>query len=274
MDARIDLSSKNVLVTGGSMGIGFAAAEECLRAGARVVICARDGSAVSGAVEQLKLSSGSQDVDGVAADVTDAVQIEQALDLLGSSFGPITSLIHAAAVQGPIGELTTVDPNDWMETVRVDLFGTFLAVRQACERMKQTGGRIVVFSGGGATSPRRSFSAYACSKTAVVRLAETAAIEMSRYGIEINALAPGPVATRMLEQTLAAEPRVEPVPVTIPAAAAAFLISDRARGITGKLVAAVHDGWRDWPLHLDELQRSDAFTLRRIVPRDRGLDWQ
>lgn len=274
MDARIDLSSKNLLVTGGSMGIGFAVAQECLRAGARVMICARDGSAVSAAVGQLKQLSGSQDVDGIAADVTDRLQIEKALDLLGSNFGPVTSLVHAAAVQGPIGEITAIDPDQWMETLRVDLFGTFLAVRQACERMKRTGGRIVVFSGGGATAPRQSFSAYACSKTGVVRLAETAAIEMAQYGIEINALAPGPVATRMLAKTLVAEPAVTPVPATRAAAAAAFLISDLSRGITGKLVAAMHDGWSDWPLHVDELRGSDAFTLRRIVPRDRGMDWQ
>lgn len=276
MDASLDLSAKNVLVTGGSMGIGFAVAEECLRAGARVVICARDRSAVHKAVAELKRVADSETVEGVAADVTDLQQIEGALDLLASRFGPVTSLVHAAAVQGPIGEITTIDPAEWLEAVRVDLFGCFLTVRQTCERMKRTGGRIVMFSGGGAAGPLPSFTAYACSKAGVVRLAETIAIEMAPYNIEVNALAPGLVATRMLAQALAAGhvPKIDPVPAKLGAEAAAFLISDRARGITGKFVAAPYDDWRDWPQRLHELQESDAFTLRRIVPRDRGMDWQ
>ena len=81
-----------------------------------------------------------------------------------SSFGPVTSLVHAAAVQGPIGELTTNDPAAWLEAVRVDLFGSFLTTRQTCLRLKSTGGRIVLFAGGGAAAPFPEFSAYACSK--------------------------------------------------------------------------------------------------------------
>jgi NAD(P)-dependent dehydrogenase (short-subunit alcohol dehydrogenase family) len=276
VDTGLDLSAKNVLVTGGSMGIGFAVAEECLRAGARVVICARDGSKVREAVAQLRQNAGTKSVDGIAGDVTDVRQIEAALDLLASRFGPVTSLVHAAAVQGPIGELTAIDPADWLEAVRVDLFGAFLTARQTCERLKKTGGRIVMFSGGGATTPLPGLTAYACSKAGVVRLAETIAIEMAPYDIEVNALAPGPVATRMLEGMAAAgrAPEGEPVPAKVGAEAAAFLISDRARGITGKLVAARFDDWRHWPERLRELHQSDAFTLRRIVPRDRGMDWQ
>lgn len=277
MDAGVDLSGKNVLVTGGSLGIGFAVAQECLRAGARVVIAARDGSAVRKAVDELGQASGSQSIEGIAADVTDAAQIDAALDLLASRFGPVTSLVHAAAVQGPIGEITSVDPAEWLDTLRIDLFGSFLTVRQTCERLKQTGGgRIVLLSGGGAAAPLPDLTAYACSKTGVVRLAETAAIELAPYNIEVNALAPGLVATRMLEQTRAAgrAPKGEPVPAKLGAEAAAFLISDRARGITGKLVAARYDDWRSWPRRLGEIKDSDAFTLRRIVPRDRGMDWQ
>ena len=276
MDAGLDLSGKNVLVTGGSMGIGFAVAQACLRAGARVVIAARDGSKVHEAVEELKAVSGSAQVEGAVADVTEIRQIDAALDLLASRFGPVTSLVHAAAVQGPIGEITMLDPDEWLEAVRIDLFGAFLTARQTCERLKKTGGRIVLFSGGGATAPAPSFTAYGCSKVGVVRLAETIAIEMAPYGIEVNALAPGLVATRMLDQTLAAghRPTVEPVPSTLGAEAAAFLVSDLASGITGKLLAAPYDDWRNWPQRLRELQQSDAFTLRRIVPRDRGMDWQ
>jgi NAD(P)-dependent dehydrogenase (short-subunit alcohol dehydrogenase family) len=275
MGAGLDLSAKNILITGGSLGLGFATAEACLRAGGRVVICARDRSNLEDALTKLKLLA-CHNVEAIAADVTSIKQIEGALDLLESRFGPVTSLVHAAAVQGPIGEITAVDPNEWLETVRVDLFGSFLAVRQTCARMKKSGGRIMLFSGGGASAPLPDFTAYACSKAAVVRLVETVAREMTQYRIEINCLAPGLVATRMAAQAAAAgrAPNVEPVPASLGAEAAAFLISDLAAGISGKFVAAPYDEWRDWPAHLPELHDSDIFTLRRILPRDRGMNWQ
>ena len=100
--------------------------------------------------------------------------LDAALDMLESRFGAVTSLVHAAAVQGPIGEITTVDPDEWLNAIRINLFGTFLAVRQTCARMKARGGRIVLFSGGGAAAPFPNYTAYACSKTGVVRFAETA----------------------------------------------------------------------------------------------------
>jgi hypothetical protein len=53
-----------------------------------------------------------------------------------------------------------------------------------------------------------------------------------------------------------------------------FLLSQRAAGITGRFVAAPHDDWENWPSHRDEIEGSDLFTLRRIVPKDRGKDWQ
>jgi NAD(P)-dependent dehydrogenase (short-subunit alcohol dehydrogenase family) len=151
------------------------------------------------------------------------------------------------------------------------------------------GGRIVVFSGGGASGPFPNYTAYACSKVAVVRLIETAALEMAPYGIEINCLAPGFVLTRMHKQTIEAgamtvgadyfertqsEIQRGGTPIEVAARAALFLASDRSSGITGKLVSARHDGWREWPDHISELQTNDIFTLRRILPKDRGMDWQ
>ncbi len=145
-----------------------------------------------------------------------------------------------------------------------------------------------MFSGGGASGPFPNYSAYACSKVAVVRLTETIAQELAPE-IEVNCLAPGFVLTRIHRQTLEAGSRAGQeffektktlleegggVPATVAAEACAFLVSDAAKGITGKFVAAAYDDYRAWPLHLEELRDSDLFTLRRTLPRDRGLDWQ
>ncbi len=285
---KIDLFEKNILITGGSLGIGFATAQACLKGGGRVTICARNGGDVAAAVEKLK-AEGYQNISGISADVTQQEQIEAALDTVESQFGAVNSVIHAAGVLGPIGNLTQVNPEAWFETIRINLFGTLLVARQTCLRLhKSGGGRIVLFSGGGAAYPFPNYTAYACSKVGVVRLTETIAQEMTPHNIEINCVAPGFVITRLHQQTLAAgelagkdyleRTRTEiakgGVSPTVAAETAAFLISDAAKGITGKFVAAPYDGWRDWTKHLEELQNTDIFTLRRILPKERGMDWQ
>ena len=149
------------------------------------------------------------------------------------------------------------------------------------------GGRIALFSGGGASSPFPNYTAYASSKVAVVRFAETIAEELGP-SIEVNCIGPGFVATRLHEQTLAAGERAGGeflektkaalssggVSATVGAEAAAFLVSDAAAGITGKFVAAQYDDYRAWPSRLEALSGSELFTLRRVLPRERGLDWQ
>ncbi|TAJ25163.1 MAG: SDR family oxidoreductase [Nitrospirae bacterium] len=121
-----------------------------------------------------------------------------------------------------------------------------------------------------------------------MRLTETLAQEMWPFNVEINCVAPGFVITRLHQDTIAAgekagkaflentKRQIEAggVSATVGAGAAAFLISDEAKGITGKFVAAPYDGWDRWGKHLKELQGMDIFTLRRIVPKDRGMDWQ
>jgi NAD(P)-dependent dehydrogenase (short-subunit alcohol dehydrogenase family) len=285
---NINLSGKNILITGGSMGIGYSAAEACLQSGGNVVICARNKTDVDTAVDSLK-AQGNQNIIGIPADVTQQKQVEIALDTVESQFGSINSVIHAAGVLGPIGDITNVDPEKWFNTIEINLFGTFLVTRQTCLRFKKIGGgRIVLFSGGGAAYPFSNYTAYASSKVGVVRFTETIAHEMADDNIEVNCIAPGFVITRMQQQTLDAgqlagkdylektKAQIEKggVPASIAASAAAFLISDQAKGITGKFVAAPYDSWKDWPEHLEELKNTDIFTLRRIIPKERGMDWQ
>ncbi len=285
---HIDLRGKSVLVTGGSMGIGYAAASACLAAGADVSICARGQDALASASESLQRLHPDRRVVWASADIGEEAGVQHAIFETARALGSIDGVVHAAGVYGPIGSIDEVDSNAWLEAIRINLFGSFLVARHACRYMRErSGGRLVFFSGGGASSPFPNYTGYACGKVAIVRLIESAALEMARYGIEMNALAPGFVATRLHEQTLAAGPeRSGPfydrtvamlesaVDASLGGRAAAFLISDAAKGITGKFVAAPYDGFSDWPSHLEELREGDLFTLRRILPKDRGLSWQ
>lgn len=284
---RPSLEGRVVLVTGGSLGIGRACAAEALDAGARVMIAARGESALGEAAAALGAGREAR-VAAAVADVAEPAAVDALVASVVERFGRLDGLVHAAAVPGPIGPATEIDPAEWLEAVRIDLFGSFLVARAAARAMRRTGGgRIVLFSGGGATFPLENYTAYGCSKAAVVRLAETLAAELAPHNIAVNSLAPGFVATRIHDATLAAGARAGEnlrrvqeelagggVPAALGARAAVFLLSDAAEGITGKLVAAPWDAWWAWPERLAELSGSELFTLRRILPTDRGRDWQ
>jgi len=282
------LSGRTIVVTGGSMGIGLACAEVCVREGAAVVICARGGSALKSAKEHLGAIPGAQ-VVAVQADVSWEIDVNEALNA-ALELGGLDGVINAAGIYGPIGAVTKVDPEQWFNAIRVNLFGTFLVARESARIMQEHGtkGSIVLMSGGGAATPFPNYTAYACGKVGVVRLAETMAQELIDDGIRVNAVAPGFVATRLHKQTLEAGEELAgtfvettrqklttgSVSPYVAAHACAFLMSDKSAGITGRFVAAPYDGWEEWTEHLDSITGSDLFTLRRIIPKDRGMDWQ
>jgi 3-oxoacyl-[acyl-carrier protein] reductase len=150
-------------------------------------------------------------------------------------------------------------------------------------------GKIVQLSGGGATNPLPRFSAYAASKAAVVRFAETLAEEVRGDAIDVNSIAPGALNTRLLDEVLAVGPgrvgaafyersvqqlQTGGAPLEQGAALAVFLGSAASDGITGKLLSAIWDPWEALDEHRDDLRRTDVYTLRRIAPADRGLSWE
>ena len=212
-----------------------------------------------------------------------------AVDRAVSLLGGLAVLVNNAGVYGPMGRLEDVDWTEWEEAVRINLLGTALMCRAALPAMRARGyGKIINLSGGGATGPLPRFTAYAASKAAVVRLTETLAEELRGDHIDVNAIAPGALNTRLLDQVIDAGPgkvgrefhagalkqREEGgVPLEKGAALAAFLASANSDGITGRLLSARWDDWERLPERRQDLADSDVFTLRRIVPRDRGLKW-
>ncbi len=283
------LAGRSVLVTGGSRGIGLACARAILEAGGKVLLAARGSDELERARGGLAERFGRR-VAAEAGDVARPADVERWIRTASEAFGGLDGLLHAAAVPGPIGPSLDVDPQSWLEAVRVDLFGSFLAARAVARHMRERAaeGSLVLLSGGGATAPFPNYTAYACSKVAVVRLAETLGQELAPLGIRVNALAPGFVATGIHDATLEAGERAGEaylqrtrlelerggVPREVAAGAAVFLLSERSSGITGRLLAAPWDDWRHWPERGREIAAGDLFTLRRIVPRDRGADWQ
>jgi 3-oxoacyl-[acyl-carrier protein] reductase len=188
-----------------------------------------------------------------------------------------------------MGLIEEVDWAEWVRAVEINLFGSILMCRALLPHFKaRRYGKVVQLSGGGATNPLPRISAYAASKAAIVRFVETLAEEVRGDGIDVNAIAPGALNTRLLDEVLAGGPdRVGQAfydrslkqkdeggaPLDRGADLAVFLASAASDGITGKLLSAVWDPWETLGEHRDDLQRTDVYTLRRIVPADRNLDW-
>jgi NAD(P)-dependent dehydrogenase (short-subunit alcohol dehydrogenase family) len=281
------LNGKTALVTGASRGLGLEIARQLAAAGADVAMVARDPAALGSAREQLQAEHPRRRIVAHATDVGNTGALDVLLAALSSEFPSIDILVNNAGVQGPIGPLERVDFTAWREVFETNFFAAARLAQLLIPGMRGKGGKIINISGGGATGLRPDFSAYAAAKTALVRLTETLAEELKPYAVDANAVAPGAMNTRMLAEVLAAGRDAAPreydaavkraadggVPPGKAAELVVFLASPASDGITGKLISAVWDDWSSLPAHKDDLAKSDVYTLRRIVPKDRGLGW-
>jgi NAD(P)-dependent dehydrogenase (short-subunit alcohol dehydrogenase family) len=283
------LSGKIALITGANQGFGLEVARSYLSAGADLMLCARNAEMLEGARAELTRSAGAgQKVLARAADVSNEQQVREVVDATINELGGLHILVNNAGVYGPKGQIEDVDWAAWMQAIEINVYGSVLMCKAVLPHLKaQRYGKIIQLSGGGATNPMPRISAYAVSKAAIVRFAETLAEEVRGTGIDINSIAPGALNTRMLDEVLEAGPdKVGKdfyeralkqrdnggVPLQRGADLAIFLASKASDGITGKLISAVWDNWEHWPEHLDKLSGSDVYTLRRIVGRDRGFE--
>jgi 3-oxoacyl-[acyl-carrier protein] reductase len=222
-------------------------------------------------------------------DVSNESQVSELIAFALRELGSLEALVLNAGVYGPMGPTESVSLDDWRRALDINLFGVLLPCRAVIPHFKKVGrGKIIVLSGGGATNPLPNISAYAASKAAVVRLMETLAEELREFHVDVNAIAPGALATRLVDEVLLAGPEKVgaaffeknkgwkekgAVPLELGADLAVCLASAESDGITGKLISAQWDPWNDLQKHRDELARSDIYCLRRIVPEDRGKKW-
>jgi NAD(P)-dependent dehydrogenase (short-subunit alcohol dehydrogenase family) len=284
------LENRNAVVTGGSQGLGRAIVERLVQEGANVVFCARDSAPLGQLEAELRKSArAGQLIVAQACDVSSVSDVEDLFRRVDADFGTLHILVNNAGIYGPKGPSEEVAWDDWVRCLEINLYGTFLPCRHAIKRFKKAGyGKIINLSGGGATTPLPNISGYAASKAAVVRLTETLAEELRPFRVDVNALAPGALNTRFLDEVLQAGPeKVGPnfyaralkqseeggVPLEMGADLCAYLASAESDGVTGKLLHAKWDPWASLHTRKNALDSSDIYTLRRIVPEDRGQKW-
>jgi len=284
------LQDLGVLITGASQGLGKAISTACVAQGAHVFLTARDTATLEAVASELRaLAQPGQQVLTAAGDVASPAHAELVAGRAAAELPNFCGLVNNAGVWGPMGRLEDVPWEEWAGAIQTNLMGTALMCRFAIPNFrKHNYGKIVNLSGGGATAPMPRISAYAASKAAVVRFTETLALETRDGGIRVNAVAPGAMNTRMLDQLLSAgkekvgdyyqrglKQRDEGgASLERAASLIVFLLSRASDEISGRLISAVWDPWESLPERAGELAGTDVYTLRRIIPKERGLDWE
>jgi NAD(P)-dependent dehydrogenase (short-subunit alcohol dehydrogenase family) len=284
------LRDRYAIITGASEGFGEQIARRFAREGASLLLCARRDELLQHVQARLseELAPG-QRVLVMPVDVTSEKGVKSLVACAVDQFPRLDILVNCAGVAGPRGSSEDVSWEEWKKAIDINLNGTALPSMIAAREMKKNRyGKIINMSGGGATKPLPQLSSYAASKAAVVRLTETMAVELKEYGIDVNAVAPGILHTKLVEDFMevgegtlgkayfdeVARQKIDKAPAfDLATGLCVYLASAESDGITGKLISAPWDPWETLHEHKDELMKTDIYALRRIVPSERGQAW-
>jgi NAD(P)-dependent dehydrogenase (short-subunit alcohol dehydrogenase family) len=249
MEATMRFQDQVALVTGANSGIGRATAERLVRGGAKVGVLGRSEDEIEATAKEF--SGDGTAAMPLVADVTDADAMKRAIDALAERWGRLDLVVANAGINGVWAPIDDLEPDEWDETMAVNLRGTYLTLHHAVPHLKRGGGGAVVIVS--SVQGTRTFStpgstAYACTKAAQVTLAKKMAIELASDRIRVNVVCPGATDTDIEEKTERRnvdEIEIEPSDETNPllggrpmtagevAEAIAFLLSPEAAAISG-----------------------------------------
>jgi short-subunit dehydrogenase len=194
-------NQKVAIITGGSRGIGLRFAKILAKRNYDIAICSINLSDLKKAREEIELLNVKCLI--FKTDISNYKNCKTFINKAYKQFHRVDILINNVAIQGPVGRLWQNNVKEWEKTIQVNLLSTFYMTHLVIPYMlRQKFGKIINLSGGGATYARPLFSAYACSKTAILRLTETLAEELKGKNITVIALAPGATWTEMTKEAM------------------------------------------------------------------------
>ena len=197
---KADLRGKSAIVTGGSKGIGFAVAEALVRAGADVVLCARNAEEVARAGRSLE-GAGQGRVVGVTCDMRVHDEVRQLVERAVAEFGGLDILVNNAGV-GVFAPVDELEVDDWHRVIETNLNGVFYASHAAIPHLKRRGGGYIINIGSLAgKNPMPGGSAYNASKFGLIGFSEAMMLDVRHHGIRVSYVMPGSVATHFNDHT-------------------------------------------------------------------------
>jgi 3-oxoacyl-[acyl-carrier protein] reductase len=252
VSANHELEGQVALVTGGGRGIGANIARELAAGGARVAVAARTRKQVEEVAREL---------DGVAleVDVSDRAAVERMVETTERDLGPIDLLVANAGRNAPEQQAWEIEPEEWWNVLKVNVFGVYLCCRAVIPGMLARGrGRIVITGSGAAYLPGSSGTAYAASKAAVWRFGNVLA-EQLEGRVPVLVFSPGLVRTEMTKRAPADAPWTPP---ELAPRLVRVLASGRADALAGRYLHAEHDDIEDLIRRADEIRANDLNAIR------------
>lgn len=201
MSLCLDLTGKVALVTGAGSGIGKAAALLFAEHGAKVGVLSHTGDEISQVAKEIHSRGG--EASPVVADISDPVQMEQAVKGLAGQWGRLDIVFANAGINGTWAPIEELEPDEWDKILNVNLRGTFLTIKYAAPFLKKQGGSVIVTSSVNGTRmfSNTGASAYATSKAGQVAFTKMVALELAKHRIRVNVICPGAIETSIDDNT-------------------------------------------------------------------------
>jgi len=267
------LAGQVAIITGGGRGLGRAFALALAGAGAKVAVVSRSADQVAATVAEISAAGGQ--AIGLPADVSDRQAVTALVNRVEEQLGPVDLLINNAAIVSPLGPLWESDPDEWWRTVEINVRSILLCSHAVLPSMvARQRGRIINLASGAGTVAVPYGSAYVTSKTAVIRLTETLAVETAAHGVSIFAIDPGFVRTAMTEYLAESTPGAKWLPWTqaifdqgqdVPADHAVDLVLRLATGeadpLSGRFIR-IDDDLPTLLERIAEIQQGNLYVLR------------